>query len=80
MDKKQINKAVRDYLCATAMSMFRYEGLPDNVRPEDLERMLLEKGELIFTKWHDEFYIFQFSGTGKQNYLKEWNSYQVNNP
>ena len=80
MDKKQINKAVRDYLFATAMSMFRYEGLPDNVRPEDLERMLLENGEVIFTKWHDDFYIFQFSGTGKQNYLGEWNSYQVNNP
>ena len=80
MDKKQINKAVRDYLSATAMSMFRYEGLPDNVKPEDLERMLLENGELIFTKWHDEFYIFQFSGAGKQNYLGEWDSYQVNNP
>ena len=80
MDKKQINKAVRDYLSATAMSMFRYEGLPDNVRPEDLERMLLENGELIFTKWRDEFYIFQFTGTGKQNYLGELDSYQVNNP
>lgn len=80
MDKKQINKAVRDYLFATAMTMFRYEGLPGNVRPEDLERMLLENGELIFTKWHDEFYIFQFSGTGKQNYLGEWDGYQVNNP
>ena len=80
MDKKQISKAVRDYLFATAMSMFRYEGLPDNVRPEDLERMLLENGELIFTKWHDEFYIFQFTGTGKQNYLGEWDGYQVNNP
>ena len=80
MEKKQINKAVRDYLSATAMSMFKYEGLPDNVRPEDLERMLLENGEVIFTKWNDEFYIFQFSGTGKQNYLGEWDSYQVNNP
>ena len=80
MDKKQINKAVRDYLSATAMSMFKYDGLPDNVRPEDLEKMLLENGELIFTKWHDEFYIFQFTGTGKQNYLGEWDSYQVNNP
>ena len=80
MDKKQINKAVRDYLFATAMSMFRYDGLPDNVRPEDLERMLLENGELIFTKWRDEFYIFQFTGAGKQNYLGEWDSYQVNNP
>lgn len=80
MDKKQINKAVRDYLFATAMTMFKYEGLPDNVRPEDLERMLLENGELIFTKWNDEYYIFQFTGAGKQNYLGEWDSYQVNNP
>ena len=80
MDKKQINKAVRDYLFATAMTMFKYDGLPDNVRPEDLERMLLENGELIFTKWHDEYYIFQFTGAGKQNYLGEWDSYQVNNP
>ena len=80
MDKKQINKAVRDYLFATAMTMFKYDGLPDNVRPEDLERMLLENGELIFTKWHDDFYIFQFTGAGKQNYLGEWDSYQVNNP
>ena len=80
MDKKQINKAVRDYLFATAMTMFKYDGLPDNVRPEDLERMLLENGELIFTKWQDEFYIFQFTGAGKQNYLGEWDSYQVNNP
>lgn len=80
MDKKQINRTVRDYLFATAMSMFKYEGLPDNVRPEDLERMLLENGELIFTKWNDEYYIFQFTGAGKQNYLGEWDSYQVNNP
>ena len=80
MDKKQINKAVRDYLFATAMTMFKYDGLPDNVRPEDLERMLLEHGELIFTKWNDEYYIFQFTGAGKQNYLGEWDSYQVNNP
>ena len=80
MDKKQINKAVRDYLFATAMTMFKYNGLPDNVRPEDLERMLLENGELIFTKWNDDFYIFQFTGAGKQNYLGEWDSYQVNNP
>ena len=80
MDKKQINKAVRDYLFATAMTMFKYDGLPDNVRPEDLERMLLENGELIFTKWNDEFYIFQFTGAGRQNYLGEWDSYQVNNP
>ena len=80
MEKKQISKAVRDYLFATAMSMFRYDGLPDNVRPEDLERMLLENCELILTKWNDEFYIFQFTGAGKQNYLGEWDSYQVNNP
>ena len=80
MEKKQISKAVRDYLFATAMTMFRYEGLPDNVKSEDLERMLLENGELIFTKWKGEFYIFQFTGAGKQNYLGEWNSYQVNNP
>ena len=80
MDKKQINKAVRDYLFATAMTMFKYDGLPDNVRQEDLERMLLENGELIFAKWQDEFYIFQFTGAGKQNYLGEWDSYQVNNP
>ena len=80
MDKKQINKAVRDYLFATAMTMFKYDGLPANVRPEDLERMLLENGELIFTKWQDEYYIFQFTGAGKQNYLGEWDSYQVNNP
>ena len=80
MDKKQINKSVRDYLFATAMTMFKYDGLPDNVRPEDLERMLLENGELIFTKWNDEYYIFQFTGAGKQNYLGEWDSYQVNNP
>ena len=80
MDKKQINKAVRDYLFATAMTMFKYDGLPDNVRPEDLERMLLENGELIFTKWNNEYYIFQFTGAGKQNYLGQWDSYQVNNP
>ena len=80
MEKKQISKAVRDYLFATAMTMFRYEGLPDNVKAEDLERMLLENGELIFTKWKGEFYIFQFTGAGKQNYLGEWDSYQVNNP
>ena len=80
MDKKQINKSVRDYLFATAMTMFRYDGLPDNVKAEDLERMLLENGELIVTKWRGEFYIFQFTGAGKQNYLGEWDSYQVNNP
>ena len=80
MDKNKINSFISDYLLNNALSIFRYEGLPDNVSAVDLEKNLLRFGKILFTKWHDEFYIFSYSDTGKQNYLGEYTNYQVNNP
>ena len=80
MDKNKINSYISDYLLNSALSIFRYEGLPDNVKAVDLEKNLLRFGKILFTKWHDEFYIFSYSDTGKQNYLGEYTHYQVNNP
>lgn len=80
MDKNKINSYISDYLFNNALSIFRYEGLPDNVKAVDLEKNLLRFGKILFTKWHDEFYIFSYSETGKQNYLGEYTHYQVNNP
>lgn len=80
MDKNKINSYISDYLLNNALSIFKYDGLPDNVKAVDLEKNLLRFGKILFTKWHDEFYIFSYSDTGKQNYLGEYTSYQVNNP
>ena len=80
MDKNKINSYISDYLLNNALSIFHYEGLPDNVKAVDLEKNLLRFGKILFTKWRDEFYIFSYSDTGKQNYLGEYTKYQVNNP
>lgn len=80
MEKNKISSAISDYLLNNALSIFRYDGLPDNVNAIDLEKSLLRNGKILFTKWHNEFYIFTFSETGKQNYLGEYTKYQVNNP
>ena len=80
MDKNKINSYISDYLLNNALSIFKYDGLPDNVKAVDLEKNLLRFGKILFAKWHDEFYIFSYSDTGKQNYLGEYSHYQVNNP
>ena len=80
MDKNKINSYISDYLFNNALSIFKYEGLPDNVKAVDLEKNLLRFGKILFTKWNNEFYIFSYSDTGKQNYLGEYTNYQVNNP
>ena len=80
MDKNKINSYISDYLFNNALSIFKYDGLPDNVEAVDLEKNLLRFGKILFTKWHDEFYIFSYTDTGKQNYLGEYTHYQVNNP
>ena len=80
MDKNKINSFISDYLFNNALSIFRYDGLPNNVKAVDLEKNLLRFGKILFTRWHDEYYIFSYSDTGKQNYLGEYTHYQVNNP
>lgn len=80
MDKNKINSYISDYLLNNALSIFKYDGLPENVKAVDLEKNLLRFGKILFTKWHDEFYIFSYSDTGKQNYLGEYTNYQVSNP
>lgn len=80
MDKNKINSYISDYLLNNALSIFKYDGLPDNVKAVDLEKNLLRFGKILFTRWHDEFYIFSYSDTGKQNYLGEYENFQVNNP
>ena len=80
MDKNKINSYISDYLLNNALSIFKYDGLPDNVKAVDLEKNLLRFGKILFTKWHGEFYIFSYTETGKQNYLGEYTKYQVNNP
>lgn len=80
MDKNKINSYISDYLLNNALSIFKYDGLPDNIKAVDLEKNLLRFGKILFTKWHDEFYIFSYSETGKQNYLGEYTKFQVSNP
>ena len=80
MDKNKINSYISDYLLNNALSIFKYDGLPDNVKAVDLEKNLLRFGKILFTKWHNEFYIFSYTETGKQNYLGEYTNFKVNNP
>lgn len=39
MDKNKINSYISDYLLNNALSIFKYEGLPDNVKAVDLEKI-----------------------------------------
>ena len=80
MDKNKINSYISDYLLNNALSIFKYDGLPDNIKAVDLEKNLLRFGKILFTKWHNEFYIFSYTETGKQNYLGEYTNFKVNNP
>ena len=80
MDKNKINSFISDYLLNNALSIFRYDGLPDNIKAVAQEKNLLRFGKILFTKWNNEYYIFSYSDTGKQNYLGEYTHYQVNNP
>ena len=80
MDKNKITSYISDYLLNNALSIFKYDGLPDNVKAVDLEKNLLRFGKILFTKWNNEFYIFSYSDTGKQIYLGEYDHFQVNNP
>ena len=80
MEKNKISSIISDYLFNNALSIFRYDGLPDNVKGVDIEKNLLRFGKILFTKWRNEFYIFSYSDTGNQNYLGEYTHYQVHNP
>ena len=49
------------YMLAKTLSMFDYEGLPDSIPEQELERILQETGIAFIYKWGDS--LIAFSGT-----------------
>lgn len=60
-DKARNVKLSNKYMLAKTLSMFDYEGLPDSIPEQELERILQEKGFAFIYKWGDS--LIAFSGT-----------------
>lgn len=52
------------YLLAKTLSMFDYEGLPDTIPEQELERILQEKGLAFIYEYKGELYAFSGTLTG----------------
>lgn len=64
----------------TALQLFDYENLPNNLDKFLIEKMLLTYGKLIFKKINDNFYILPYQETGLKNQYDEFTEYLINIP
>ena len=63
-DKKTNVNQANKYLLAKTLSMFDYEGLPDTIPEQELERILQEKGLAFIYEYKGELYVFSGTLTG----------------
>lgn len=63
-DKKTNVNQANKYLLAKTLSMFDYEGLPDTIPEQELERILQEKGLAFIYKYKGTLYVFSGTLTG----------------
>lgn len=63
-DKKTNVNQANKYLLAKTLSMFDYEGLPDTIPEQELERILQEKGLAFIYEYKGELYAFSGTLTG----------------
>lgn len=60
-EKERNVKLSNKYMLAKTLSMFDYEGLPDSIPEQELERILQETGIAFIYEWGDS--LIAFSGT-----------------
>lgn len=63
-DKKTNVNQANKYLLAKTLSMFDYEGLPDTIPEQELERILQEKGVAFIYEYKGKLYAFSGTLTG----------------
>lgn len=63
-DKKTNVNQANKYMLAKTLSMFDYEGLPDTIPEQELERILQEKGLAFIYEYKGELYAFSGTLTG----------------
>ena len=68
LDKEKSTSEFATYFLLRVMKMFHYEGLPEEIPEDCLNKMLLTEGFVFFTKWkgttmrgeeRDQFYVFR---------------------
>ena len=68
LDKEKSTTEFATYFLLRVMKMFHYEGLPEEIPEDCLNKMLLTEGFVFFTKWkgttlrgeeRDQFYVFR---------------------
>lgn len=68
LDKDKSTSEFATYFLLRVMKMFHYEGLPEEIPEDCLNKMLLTEGFVFFTKWkgttmrgeeRDQFYVFR---------------------
>lgn len=68
LDKEKSTREFATYFLLRVMKMFHYEGLPEEIPEDCLNKMLLTEGFVFFTKWkgttmrgeeRDQFYVFR---------------------
>lgn len=53
---RALNRKIQ-YMLIRLINMFRWEGLPDEIPVEELERYLIEYGQCLFTKHNETYYV-----------------------
>lgn len=64
-DKSRNVKLSNQYMLAKTLSMFDYEGLPDSIPEQELERILQEKGFAFIYEWGDSLIAFSGALSGE---------------
>lgn len=88
-DKERSTREFATYFLIRLMKMFKYDGLPEEIPEDCLNKMLLERGYCWFTKWHgvdnvnktvDQFFVFQGRFSEIQDAYYRPRAFLVSNP
>lgn len=73
-------KTTINYMLNRTLRMFKYDGLPDTIPPDELEKVLQINGTGVITKYNEKLYVFIGTPTGELNPYGEYDKYNINNP
>lgn len=79
-DKEQAQRYLIGYMLAKTRRMFEYDGLPEEIDQRQFERFLQSRGNVIFTKHNDKYYILYGGWGGEPNEYYVPTKYIVANP
>ena len=66
------------YTLAKTLSMFDYEGLPDTIPEQELERILQEKGLAFIYEYDSELYAFSGTLSGSKDMYNRYTEININ--